>query len=157
MADLNGTDTNGDPVVIDRGLVIAFQPGVAIGLRIDDLFSGYTESVLVNAFTTSFDSPEFLDMAFTRVGGQANTSGAIAVSTTDCHFTFVCDPPTQVQLSQVLDLVAFVGGVNGDEGVVIGTLEFGVTRLYNVVPEPGTAVLMGAGLGRLSIGRRRAA
>lgn len=157
VVELDGTDGNGDPVVIDRSIVIGFLPGIAAGLRIEDLFAGYTESVLVDAFVNSSDSPEFLDMAFNRVGGQPDTSGTMGVFETDCHFTNLCDPATQLQLEVELDLIAFVGGVDGDLGVSIGNLGASVLRSNNVgpVPEPGTALLMGSGLALLAARRPR--
>lgn len=159
IADLLGTDSNGDPVVLDRSVVIAYQPGVAEGLRVEDLFP-YTEATLVSQFTTQSDSPEFLDMAFSQVGGQADTSGLISVLQTDCHNTFFCDGPTQIQNGEYLDLIAFIGGANGDEGVVIGTLGFGLTRALNVgpsaVPVPAAAWLFGSGLlGLMGAARRK--
>lgn len=159
IADLLGTDSNGDPVVLDRSIVIAYQPGVAEGLRIEDLFP-YTEATLVSQFTTQFDSAEFLDMAFTQVGGQANTSGLISVQQTDCHNTTMCDAPTQIQFGETLDLIAFIGGENGDEGVVIGTLEFSMVQMLNVspsaVPVPAAAWLFGSGLlGLIGAARRK--
>ncbi len=150
VVDLQGSDSNGDPVVLDRSIVIAFQSGVAEGLRIDQLFPvAYTEATLVTQFTTLADSTEFLDLAFNQVGGQTNTSGNLSVLYTDCHNTFVCDGPTQIQFGDTLDLVAFIGGTNGDEGVVIGRIDSGLTRQLNVgpVPEPETYAMMLAGLG----------
>lgn len=159
VVELAGTDVNGDEVILDRSIVIAFQPGIAEGQTIESLFagSGYTESILVDAFTNSFDSPEFLDMAFNRVGGQPNTSGNMGVFQADCQFTNVCDPLTQLQLEETLDLVAFFGGANGDEGRLIGALGFSVGRQLNVIPEPGTALMLGLGLGWLSVRRKNAA
>jgi hypothetical protein len=150
VADLHGTDINGDPVVLDRSIVIAFQPLVAEGLRIDQLFPvAYSEATLVSQFTTQNDSPGFLDMAFNQVGGEANTSGNLSVLYTDCHNTFVCDGPTQIQFGDTLDLIAFIGGVNGDEGVVIGRIDSGGTRALNVgpVPEPETWAMLLVGVG----------
>jgi len=158
VVDLHGTDSNGDPVVLDRSIVIAFQPSVAEGLRIDQLFLvSYTEAMLVSQFTTQNDSPEFLDMAFYHVGGLTNTSGNLSVLYTDCHNTFSCDPQTQIQFGDTLDLIAFIGGANGDEGVVIGTIDSGLTRSLNVgpVPEPETYAMMLAGLGLLGWRLRR--
>lgn len=159
IADLLGTDSNGDPVTLDRSIVIAYQPGVAAGLRVEDLFP-YTEATLVSQFTTQLDSAEFLDMAFSQVGGQANTSGLISVLQTDCHNTYICDGPTQIQFGETLDLIAFVGGANGDEGVVIGALSFGLTRTQNIgpsaVPVPAAAWLFGSGLlGLVGVARRK--
>lgn len=159
IVDLLGTDSNGDPVTLDRSIVIAYQPGVAEGLRIEDLFP-YTEATLVSQFTTQFDSAEFLDMAFNQVGGQANTSGLIYVGQTDCHNTFFCDALTEIQFGETLDLIAFVGGVNGDEGVVIGTLDFAMVQRLNVspstVPVPAAAWLFGSGLlGLIGAARRK--
>ncbi len=146
IVGLDGTDANGDPILLDQSLVIAFQPGVAEGLRVEDLFPAYTESGLVAAFTTQFDSPEFLDMAFGLVGGQPSTSGRMSVNETDCSFQFTCPGATQIQSGETLDLIAFVGGPNGDQGVVIGTLAFGMTRSLNLpVPEPTPLALFAMG------------
>ena len=157
VVEFHGTDVNGDPVLLDQSIVIAFQPGTAEGFRLDELFPAYTESALVTAFTTSFDSPEFLDMAFTQVVGQPGTSGAIAVQQTDCHGTLSCDFPTQVQVGDTLDLIAFIGGAGGDEGVLIGRIDFGVLRQLNV-PEPSSLSLFAVGaFGLYAAGRRRIA
>jgi hypothetical protein len=154
VVELQGTDVNGDPILLDQSIVIAFRPGtIAAGTRIEDLFPSYTESALVTAFTTQFDSPEFLDMAFTQVGGQPDTSGLIHTLTSDCHNqnTVACDTPITQQAGEYLDLIAFIGGTNGDEGVAIGTLDFSVTRVFNLVPEPAPMAMFAVGVVGLAI------
>jgi len=160
VVELHGTNSGGDDVILDRSIVIAFRPNVAEGQKIQNLFPGspnYDEATLVNQFTTQFDSSSFLDMAFNRVGGQPNTSGRMSVNFTDCHNTLVCDGQTQVQFEEVLDLIAFSGGDNGDEGVWIGSLGMGMTRMLNVgpVPEPETYAMLLAGLGLIGWRLRR--
>lgn len=121
--------------VVDTSLIVAFVPGSGVGQTIGDTFP-YTEDELVTAFTTSFDSPEFLDM-LSAVPGNAATLGDIAV------------PPIG-RPGTVLDLVAFIGGPDGDIGVKVGTL--GVT----VVPEPSSIVLaLTAGSLLFVAGKRR--
>jgi hypothetical protein len=157
VVDLNGTDLNGDPVLLDRSIVIAYRVGVAEGMLIEDLFPAYTESALVSAFTTVFDSPEFLDMAFSQVGGQPNTSGLMTLADVQCS-PLICNVPNVVQYGEALDLIAFIGGPNGDEGVRIGRIYSSASRITMVVPEPSTLALFGVGaLGLLLVGRRRAA
>jgi hypothetical protein len=160
VVELHGTNSGGDDVILDRSIVIGFRTNIAVGQKIENLFPGspnYDEATLVNQFTTQSDSSSFLDMAFNRVGGQPNTSGRMSVNFTDCHNTFVCDGPTQVQSEETLDLIAFIGGENGDEGVWIGSLGMGMTRQLNVgpVPEPETYAMLLAGLGLIGWRLRR--
>ena len=103
--------------VIDSSLIIAYTAGSGVGQTVGDTFP-YTEAQLVDAFTNSFDSPEFLDM-LNNVQSNAATLGEIAL------------PPIG-RPGTVLDLVAFIGGPDGDLGVKVGTM--GVT----VVTEPST-------------------
>lgn len=164
VVNLWGVDTNGDPMVMDQSIVIGFvDEHFAIGKTIGDLFpaanegNGYTEATLVSQFTTVFDSPEFFDMAFGQVSGGMSTNAAIGVFETDCHFSNFCDPSTQLQVGQLLHLVAFNGGPNGDQGVRIGTLETSVVRFNNLapVPEPETWAMLLAGLGLVGFAARR--
>lgn len=103
--------------VIDSSLIIAYAAGSGVGQTVGDTFP-YTEAELVSALTGSFDSPEFFDM-LDKVPTNASTLGEITIPP-------IGRPGTE------LDLVAFIGGPDGDLGVKVGTL--GVT----VVPEPST-------------------
>lgn len=118
--------------VIDTSLVVAYQPGSGVGELVQNRFS-LTESTLVTALTTSFDSPEF-EAFFNEVLNESATRGVIAI------------PPIG-RPGDVLDLVAFIGA--DSEGVKVGTL--GVT----VVPEPGTFGLLLAACGALLVVARR--
>lgn len=120
--------------ILDTSLIVGYDPGSGVGQTITDTFPTYDESTLVNAFTTNFDSPEFLDM-LSLVPANATTLGEITV------------PPIG-RLGNALDLVAFTGGVDGNLGVKVGTL--GVT----VVPEPATIGLLMA-VGAFLFVRRR--
>lgn len=126
---LDETDT-----VIDTSLIIAYASGAGVGQFASDDFP-YTEAELVNAFTGAFDSPEFLSMSG-FVPANASTRGAIGV------------PPIG-RPGATLDLVAFIGGVEGDVGVKVGTL--GVVA----VPEPSTFGLLAIACGTLLAVRRR--
>lgn len=106
--------------VIDTSLVVAFLPGSGVGQTIDNYFP-YTEDELVAAFTGSFDSPEFLDM-LSLVPDNSATLGDITV------------PPIG-RSGSLLDLVAFIGGPDGNIGVKVGTLA------VTVVPEPSSVLL----------------
>lgn len=124
-----------DNNLVDTSLVIAFQPGYGVGEMVENYFS-YTEADLVAAMATN-DSPEFLSMLNSQIPSQPLVQGDIAV------------PPIG-QPGQTLNLVAFIGGVNGDQGVAIGTLDMTVT------PEPASLALL-ATAGVLLCQRRRAA
>ena len=126
-------DDNGD--LFDTSLVMAFQPGVADGLPITDFFPMYTEAELVAALSSSFDSNEFFYL-LDNIGTLGETTGAIGV-------------PPLARVGDTLDLIAFTGGLDGDRGVSVGTLE------VNVVPEPGTLALIGFPLVGLALRRRR--
>ena len=102
----------------------------------DDLFT-YSESDLVTAFGT-FDSPEFLDI----LGGP---NGIESLASAKGQFQI----PSLSASGTRLDLIAFIGGPNGDLGVKIG--EMGVT----VVPEPSSAALLLGAFGMSAILRRR--
>ena len=107
--------------IVDTSLVVAFDAGSGVGTVIVDTFP-YDEATLVAAFTGGDDSLEFLDM-LDLAPANGSTLGDIAV-------TPIGRPGT------LLDLVAFIGGDDGDVGVKIGTL--GVT----VVPEPSSLSLL---------------
>lgn len=116
--------------VVDTSLVIAYLPGFGVGELVSDTFP-YDASTLVTAFTTEFDSAEFLDM-LGLVPANATTLGDIAV-------------PPLGRPGTTMDLIAFF---DGGAGVKIGTL-------YVSVPEPSTlALLATAGVGLLVLRRR---
>lgn len=108
-------------VLLDTSLVMAFQPGSGVTL-ITDVFPTYTEAELVLAMSSSFDSTEFFSI-LDNIGSQASTIGVIAV------------PPIP-RAGETLDLLAFTGGVGGDESFTVGTISM------TVVPEPGTLALV---------------
>lgn len=156
ILNLMGTDTNNDPVLINQSIVIGYNPNAltsGLGVRVEDLFP-YTEADLVSAFVTQVDSPQFLDMAFTRVGGQPDTSAETKLLTQTIDLTLPFQtPPVDVELGQELTLVAFVGGLDGDLGVDIGRLEFGINRQTTIIPEPASFALLV--LGGLALLRSR--
>lgn len=128
----------GDEVgTLDTSLIVAFQPGVADGLTINDIFLGlgYTEADLVAAMTGSFDSTEFFAL-MSEIDNSGSAQGAFGI-------------PPLAQVGDTLDLIAFIGGANGDQGVKVGELQ------VSVVPEPASIALIG--LGSLALLRRRRA
>lgn len=126
-------DAGGD--LLDTSLVVAIQPGVGVGAKPEDFFTE-TEATLVTAFTTEFDSPEFLEILNNGIN-QANTRGTIGV------------PPIS-RPGQTLDLIAFIGGRSGEEGVKIGTVSM------TVIPEPASVALLALGSSIMLIRRKRA-
>jgi hypothetical protein len=122
--------------VVNTSLVVAFDPGSGVGSLIGDTFP-YDEATLVAAFTGGDDSLEFLDM-LDLVPANTSTLGDIAV-------------PSLGRPGTLLDLVAFIGGNDGDVGVKIGTLGVSVA-----VPEPSTLGLLLVGGASLLAVRRRA-
>jgi hypothetical protein len=120
--------------VIDTSLVVAFDSGVGTGATIDPTFP-YDEATLVAAMTGPPDSAEFLDM-LDLVPANATTLGDVAV------------PPIG-RPGSVQDLVAFIGGPNGDIGVKVGQLS------VTVVPEPSALALAAAGMVAVGIVARR--
>ncbi len=120
--------------VIDSSLIVAYASGSGVDETISDRFA-FSEAQLVGALTTSFDSQEFFDF-FDAVLSESVVQGEIAV-------------PSFFRPGSVLDLVAFIGGAEGDVGVKVGTL--GVT----VVPEPGTFGMLLAACAALFVIRRR--
>lgn len=121
--------------VTDTSLIVAFDAGSGVGETITNTFAAYDEATLVSAFTTGFDSAEFLDM-LGLVPANATTLGDIEV-------------PPITQPGTTLDLVAFTGGAGGDLGVNVGTLA------VSVVPEPTVAALLLASAGPVLVRRRR--
>lgn len=123
--------------VTGQFLVIAYLPGHGVGEAVTDTFP-YDAITLVNAFTSEFDSPEFLDM-LGLVPSNSTTLGDIAV------------PPIG-RPGTTLDLVAFFAGEAGPVGFKVGTLD------VVVVPEPSSAMLMAsAGVIAIALGRRAVA
>lgn len=117
---------NLDPgVPDDTSLIVALQPGVAIGQRIGQIFPGMIESTLVTAFDT-FDSPEYFEF-LDAVLANSSSLGTVEL-------------PTVPRAGDTLDLIAFIGGADGSRGVKIGDFHFAI------VPEPA------AGLGLLLLG-----
>lgn len=121
--------------LVDTSFIMALQPGTGIGSRVGDYFS-YTESDLVSAFAT-FDSAEFLDIL-------VGVDGIDSVPTSKGGFTI---QPLGLP-GTTLDLIAFIGGLDGEEGVKVGSMS------VEVVPEPHGAVLLGL-LGVIALFRRR--
>jgi len=122
--------------VVDTSIVMALQPGVGQGQKVEDFNTpGYDEATLVAAFTGSFDSQEFLDV-LNSYGDQGEHFGTIGL-------------PQLGVVGDTLDLIAFIGGPNGDEGVKVGELNTQVER----VPSPGATALFG--LAGLTVIRRR--
>lgn len=119
--------------ITDTSLIMAFRQGEGAGHRIGDYFVAYTESQLVAAFA-DFDSVEFLDL-LSGVSGNVLTRGTIEVQPIG-------------RPGETLDLIAFTGGVDGDLGVVAGSLT------YSVVPASGSLSLFLAGCA-LTARRRR--
>lgn len=118
--------------VTDTSMVVAMQPGTGVGLTIDAIFGGDDEATLVAALASN-DSPEFFDFLDAALANGA-AQGAIAV------------PPIG-RPGDTLDLIAFIGGPNGDQGVKVGDFTF------TVVPAPAAA----AALLLAAAGRRRRA
>lgn len=113
---------------LDTSMIVALQPGAGIGQTIDGLLGVDDEATLVAALA-GFDSPEFFNL-LSAASGSAISNGVIGV------------PPIG-RSGETLDLIAFIGGAHGDEGVKVGEFSF------TVVPAPSSA------LGLLSIAALR--
>ncbi len=120
--------------LVDTSLIVAFAPGMGVGSQIQQTLPAHDEATLVNAFTTQFDSSEFFDTLFAVVG-EATLLGDIAA------------PPIG-RPGETMDLIAFIGGDLGVEGVDVGDLTVAV------IPAPGFAAVLGLGV-LASLRRRR--
>ncbi len=136
------SDTGDAPRAIeltDTSFVMALTPGIGVGGKVEDFNTpGYDEATVVAALTGSFDSPEFFDL-LNSWSDQSDHFGAIAL-------------PQEGITGDTLDLIAFIGGPDGDEGVKIGELNTRITR--NLIPAPGATALFGLA-GIAAIRRRR--
>ena len=139
---VNTFAVNGDPEeplagIVDTSIVMALQPGVGEGQTVQNFNTpGYDEATLVAALTGSFDSPEFFAV-LGSYGDQSEHFGTIGL-------------PQESIVGDTLDLIAFIGGPNGDEGVKIGEIN---TSIEREVPSPGATALLG--LAGIAAFRRR--
>lgn len=125
-------------VIADTSLVVAMQPGIGEGQTFDSFNTpGYDEATLVAAMTGGDDSAEFLAV-LESYSDNASLLGTIGL-------------PQEAIVGDTLDLIAFIGGPNGDLGVKIGELSTSITR---EVPAPGAPALL-AIAGCIGIRRRR--
>lgn len=124
-------ETHDGDNVLDTSLIMAFQAGVGQGHRIDDFFSAHNEATLVSALA-GFDTPEFFD-TLSSVTDSPLTNGVVEL-------------PTIGRPGDTLDLIAFVGGPDGDMGVKVGELHFAI------IPSPAPITL---GAMALAAGLRR--
>lgn len=108
---------------LDTSMIVALQPGVGVGQTIDGLLRVDDEATLVAALA-GFDTPEFFNL-LSAASGSAISNGAIGV------------PPIG-RPGETLDLIAFIGGAHGDEGVKVGEFSF------SVVPTPASVLALGA-------------
>lgn len=115
---------------LDTSMIVALQPGVGVGQTIDGLLGVDDEATLVAALA-DFDTPEFFNL-LSAASGSAISNGVIGV------------PPIG-RPGETLDLIAFIGGAHGDEGVKVGEFSF------TVVPSPASVLA----LGTLAAFRRR--
>ncbi len=120
-------DTDGDGIVdteevIDTSFVMAIEDTLGEGATVEDYFPSLDEATIVTALTTTFDSPEFFDALFTAVG-HPDLTGDIALLQVNAGFA------SPVRPGQQLTLVAFKAGVNGDEGMAIGSIATTISRI----------------------------
>lgn len=116
---------DGDSNVIDSSFIVALLPGSGVGSLVQDLFP-YLEETLVGAFVT-FDSPQFIDM-LDKVPSSPVAVGDIAIPS---------------RSGETLDLIAFIGGIDGNEGVKVGTLSFAVVPEVSSIFSTSILALMG--------------
>lgn len=122
--------------LVDTSIVLALQSGVGEGAFVESFFpvNQYPEAAMVSAFA-SHDSVEFLNI-LGEIGDVGEAKGEFTI-------------PSIGRVGTTLDLIAFIGGANGDEGVKVG--ELSVTK----IPEP-TALFLFSVTGGLALLRRRA-
>ncbi len=132
--------------VTDRSLVFAGRFGEFDGMTIDQILPFTTESELVDALVSNFDSPQFFDALFSAVGNP-DLQGDIRLSQREPGGI-----AETVREGESIGLYALIGGANGDEAVDIGYL---ATAVLREVPAPSSVAL--AVLAGLVAGRRRRA
>ena len=131
------TDSRSFNTITDTSLIVAMQPGVGEGQTFDSFNTpGYDEATLVAAMTGGDDSAEFLAV-LESLSDNSSLLGAI-------------DLPQEAIVGDTLDLIAFIGGPNGDQGVKVGELNTSITR---EIPTPGATALLG--IAGLCVTRRR--
>lgn len=133
--------SEGQEIITDRSLVVATQFDYAQGLRVDDIF-GVSEATLVNALTSSFDSPEFFS-ALDVASNNPNLSGVTGLTLAGV---------SQIRQGDSLTLYAFYPDPSNDfveSGSDIGFIDHSMIR----VPTPSVALLLA--LGVLPLARRR--
>lgn len=112
------TDGDGTPEyeqLTDQSFVIATRNQLGEGATVGDFLPGYDEATLVNALTTSFDSPEFFDALFQAVDNP-NLNGDIWLWQSNAGTS------ANVREGEQLSLIAFRLGSGGDEGQLLGYL-----------------------------------
>ena len=133
--------SEGQEIITDRSLAVAAQFDYAQGLRVEDIF-GVSEATLVNALTTTFDSPEFFS-ALDIATSNPNLSGATGLTLSGVSL---------IRQGDSLTLYSFYPDPSNDfieVGSDIGFLDHAVIR----IPTPSVASLLA--LGVLPLARRR--
>lgn len=134
--------------VLDRSLIVAGQFGAFEGMTISAILPFLTESELVDALVSDFDSPQFFSALFSAIGNNDLLGDQTLFLQTDPNL------PTQtVRFGETLGLYAFIGGDDGSEALQVGNLSSSVLR---IVPAPSAASLLVLA-GALAARRRRRA
>ncbi len=126
--------------LLNRSFVATFLPGSYDSTLTTTFFTNFDfeysedDGVLADAFGT-FDSPEFLNL-LDNFASYTGVLGDIAL-------------PTVPEAGQTMDLVAFIGGVDGYEARKIGEVA------VSVIPEPSTLALLGVFGAVLATRRKR--